>query len=76
MRIAIHGHTDNVGKDAANLALSTDRAFSVKQFLESQGIEGARIEYRGFGESVPFATNDTEEGRALNRRTEFLILSK
>jgi len=76
MRIAIHGHTDDVGKDAANLALSTDRAFSVKQYLESQGVEGARIQYRGFGETVPFASNQTEEGRALNRRTEFLILSK
>ncbi|MEQ9186504.1 MAG: OmpA family protein [Cryomorphaceae bacterium] len=76
MRIAIHGHTDNVGKDQTNLALSTDRAFSVKQYLESQGVQGARIEYRGFGETVPFASNETEEGRALNRRTEFLILSK
>jgi len=56
--------------------LSTDRAFSVKQYLESQGVEGARIQYRGFGETVPFASNQTEEGRALNRRTEFLILSK
>lgn len=76
MRIAIHGHTDNVGKAAANLALSTDRAFSVKQHLESHGVEGGRIEYQGFGETVPFTTNDTESGRALNRRTEFVILSQ
>ncbi|GAB5538429.1 MAG: hypothetical protein Salg2KO_05320 [Salibacteraceae bacterium] len=73
MTIAIHGHTDNVGRAEANLALSTDRAFSVKQYLESQGVEGNRLEYRGFGETVPYADNDTPEGRALNRRTEFLI---
>lgn len=76
MRIAIHGHTDNVGKAASNLALSTDRAFSVKQYLESKGVAGDRVEYRGFGETVPFASNETEEGRAMNRRTEFLILKK
>lgn len=76
MRIAIHGHTDDVGKAEDNLALSTDRAFSVKQYLESIGVSGNRIEYKGFGESVPFTTNDTEEGRAANRRTEFLILDK
>lgn len=75
MRIAIHGHTDNVGKAEKNLVLSADRAFSVKQYLEVQGVEGSRIEYKGFGETVPFASNETEEGRALNRRTEFLILS-
>ncbi|MEZ4721715.1 MAG: OmpA family protein [Flavobacteriales bacterium] len=73
IHIAIHGHTDNVGKDQTNLVLSADRAFSVKQYLESKGVNGSRIEYKGFGETVPFATNDTPEGRALNRRTEFLI---
>ena len=76
MRIAIHGHTDDVGKAEDNLALSTDRAFSVKQFIESFGVQGNRLEYQGFGESVPFSSNETEEGRALNRRTEFLILNK
>lgn len=76
MRIAIHGHTDNVGNDAANLALSADRAFSVKRFLEESGVKGDRIAYKGFGETVPFTSNDTPEGRAKNRRTEFLILAK
>lgn len=75
IEIAIHGHTDNVGKADANLALSTDRAFSVKRYLEKQGVDGSRIKYQGFGEDVPFTTNDTPEGRALNRRTEFLITS-
>ena len=73
IEIAIHGHTDNVGKADANLALSTERAFSVKQYLESLGVDGGRLNYRGFGEDVPFTTNDTPEGRARNRRTEFLI---
>ena len=73
MTIAIHGHTDNVGRADQNLALSTDRAFSVKQYLESLGVDGSRLDYKGFGETVPFASNDTEEGRAKNRRTEFLI---
>jgi len=76
IRIVIHGHTDDVGQAEDNLALSTDRAFSVKQYLESKGVGGTRIEYRGFGESMPYTSNDTPEGRALNRRTEFLILSK
>lgn len=76
IRIAIHGHTDDVGQAEDNLVLSADRAFSVKQYLESKGIEGKRIEYRGFGETTPFTSNDTAEGRALNRRTEFVILSK
>ena len=75
IKIAIHGHTDNVGKAEANLALSTERAFSVKQYLEEQGVDGSRLNYRGFGEDVPFTTNDTPDGRALNRRTEFLITS-
>lgn len=76
IKIEIDGHTDDVGKAEDNLVLSTDRAFSVKQYLESKGVGGDRIKYKGFGESVPFTTNDTEEGKALNRRTEFLILSK
>lgn len=76
IKIAIHGHTDNVGKPEANLALSTDRAFSVKQYLESKGIAGNRISYEGFGSQKPTATNETAEGRGMNRRTEFVILSK
>lgn len=74
IRIAIHGHTDNVGKADVNLVLSADRAFSVKQYLETQGVAGDRIQYKGFGETVPFTSNDNEAGRAANRRTEFLIV--
>lgn len=76
IKISIQGHTDNVGRVEANLALSADRAFSVKQYLESKGIAGSRIKYAGFGSSKPTATNSTAEGRSLNRRTEFVILSK
>jgi outer membrane protein OmpA-like peptidoglycan-associated protein len=54
--------------------LSEERALSVAQFLEAFGIEGSRLETIGYGLSRPIATNDTEEGRALNRRTEIEII--
>jgi outer membrane protein OmpA-like peptidoglycan-associated protein len=73
LKVAIHGHTDNVGDDRANLLLSENRAEAVNQFLVRQGIEGARLSYLGLGESKPVTTNDTPAGRALNRRTEFVI---
>lgn len=73
IKITIQGHTDNVGNANANLALSTDRAFSVKQYLESKGVSGARIQYQGFGSAKPIADNNSAEGRAQNRRTEFVI---
>jgi outer membrane protein OmpA-like peptidoglycan-associated protein len=73
IEIEIRGHTDNVGNDAANLALSTDRAFEVLRYITSKGVDGKRISYKGYGETKPVATNETEEGRANNRRTEFLI---
>lgn len=73
MRIAIHGHTDNVGDAAKNLALSTERANAVKSFLSDLGIASNRIEALGFGASKPLASNSTAEGRARNRRTEFVI---
>jgi outer membrane protein OmpA-like peptidoglycan-associated protein len=73
IEIEIRGHTDNVGNDAANLALSTERAFEVLRYITSKGVDGKRISYKGYGETKPISTNDTEEGRAQNRRTEFLI---
>ena len=66
--VEIQGHTDNVGSDEYNQALSERRAAAVKMYLVSQGIAASRIVTRGFGESQPAATNDTAEGRALNRR--------
>lgn len=74
LRVAIHGHTDNIGNDADNLTLSRQRARAVYEALLEQGIDPGRLSYDGFGESRPIANNDTAEGRAKNRRTEFVIL--
>lgn len=74
LRIEVGGHTDNVGNDAANQKLSEQRANAVRDFLIAQGIDGGRVTAKGYGETKPSATNDTEEGRALNRRTEITVL--
>lgn len=71
--IEIRGHTDDIGSEGDNLALSMDRAFEVKGYLERQGVPGKRITAQGFGESKPVESNDLESGRAKNRRTEFVI---
>jgi len=77
IKIEIHGHTDNVGTEQGNQALSSDRAFTVLEALQQRGIAKDRlIAFKGFGASQPVATNDTEEGRAKNRRTEFVIVEK
>ncbi len=72
--IEIQGHTDNVGNPKDNDALSSNRAYSVKQFLEECKVSGKRITAKGYGASKPIADNKTEIGKAKNRRTEFLIL--
>ena len=74
MRIRITGHTDNVGTDRFNQSLSEQRANSVRDDLIKRGIKADRIEAEGKGKTEPIATNDTEEGRAQNRRVEFTIL--
>ena len=74
LRIRITGHTDNVGSDKANQKLSEGRAKSVRDSLIKRGIKADRIEADGKGETQPITTNDTEEGRAQNRRVEFMIL--
>lgn len=73
VRIEIQGHTDDVGEEADNMDLSTRRANQVKTYLENLGISASRLEARGYGESQPIASNNTEAGRALNRRTAFVI---
>jgi outer membrane protein OmpA-like peptidoglycan-associated protein/tetratricopeptide (TPR) repeat protein len=73
MHIQISGHTDNIGKDADNLTLSTNRAKAIVQYLSSKGIATERLSYKGFGSTEPIATNETAAGRALNRRTSFTI---
>ncbi|TPG16626.1 OmpA family protein [Sphingomonas koreensis] len=72
--IDVYGHTDSTGSDAYNQQLSEQRANSVAGYLESHGVQNARIGTRGFGESQPIATNDTDEGRAANRRVEIKIV--
>jgi outer membrane protein OmpA-like peptidoglycan-associated protein len=74
MVININGHTDNVGDDQSNLTLSQKRAASVVTYLLAKGIVSGRLDSAGFGETQPVAPNDTDEGRALNRRVEFVIV--
>lgn len=71
VRIHVKGHTDNVGTTTANLKLSQDRAKAVVNYLVKHGIDKKIISYEGFGSEHPLTTNDTEEGRAMNRRVEF-----
>jgi outer membrane protein OmpA-like peptidoglycan-associated protein len=76
VKIELSSHTDSRGSDEYNLKLSQDRAQSVVSFLNSKGVSNDRLVAKGYGEAQPVATNDTEEGRQFNRRTEFKILSK
>lgn len=77
LKIEVRGHTDNVGDAKSNLALSTDRAFSVRDLLISKGIAESRlVNFKGYGAEKPIADNATEAGRAKNRRTEFVIVDK
>jgi len=75
LNIRINGHTDNVGQPKDNLLLSDNRAKAVVQYLSSKGIPAQRLSGKGFGETVPLADNNTENGRALNRRTEVSVIS-
>jgi outer membrane protein OmpA-like peptidoglycan-associated protein len=68
MRVEIQGHTDWVGTDAYNIGLGNRRANAVRDYLVSKGIAASRLSTKSFGESSPIATNETAEGRALNRR--------
>ena len=76
IKIEISGHTDNVGKPMDNKKLSENRAKSVVAYITSKGIEANRLSFKGFGETKPIADNKTEEGKALNRRTELKVVSK
>ena len=71
--INIYGHTDSKGTDAYNLSLSERRAAAVKNYLVSQGVSAGRMFTMGVGEKEPVASNDTDAGRAENRRVEFAI---
>lgn len=74
--IQIQGHTDNIGNDAENMKLSELRAKSVYDYLVANNIPSKRLTYKGFGKTMPVATNETDEGRAKNRRTVFMIITK
>jgi outer membrane protein OmpA-like peptidoglycan-associated protein len=76
VRIEISGHTDNVGTIQFNQTLSENRAKSVYQYLIRNGIGASRLVYKGYGETQPVASNDNEENRSKNRRTEFMIIAK
>jgi outer membrane protein OmpA-like peptidoglycan-associated protein len=76
LSVELGGHTDNVGTEAMNQKLSEDRAKSVKNFMISQGVNPNSIIAVGYGFSRPKVSNDTEEGKALNRRVEILLIKK
>lgn len=75
LKIEVGGHSDNVGASDKNKIISTERAKSVYEYLIKKGVDSDRLRYRGYGEDVPITTNDTEEGRQKNRRTEFEIVA-
>ena len=72
-KLLIAGHTDDVGKETANMVLSKKRSEAVKQYLAEHGVQGARLFVEYYGEMKPIADNDTEEGRQKNRRVEMTI---
>ena len=74
--VSLEGHTDNTGDAGANKKLSLDRAVAVKGIMVKGGIAEARIGTDGYGEEKPIASNDTEEGRAKNRRTELVVAKR
>jgi outer membrane protein OmpA-like peptidoglycan-associated protein len=76
MRIEVSGHTDNKGGAEMNQKLSEARAKAVFDYLVSKGIKAERMEFKGYGMDKPMDTNETDQGRQNNRRTEFKILSK
>jgi hypothetical protein len=74
VRIEIQGHTDDEGTEEYNIDLSMKRAEAVYRYLLDHGISDFRLSFKGYGESKPVSSNETEEGRALNRRTEIRII--
>ena len=74
MKIELSGHTDSKGSNNYNQKLSYSRVKAVYEHLIGQGISSKRLQYRSYGATKPIADNDTDEGRAKNRRVEFKIL--
>lgn len=73
LQIQVIGHTDNVGSDKRNLQLSIERAEAVRDALVAAGVDAERVSHEGRGGAEPLASNDTREGRAVNRRVDLLI---
>ena len=73
VKVELSGHTDNVGDKIFNQKLSEKRAQSVYSYLIANGISADRLSFKGYGDSKPVASNDSEEGRKLNRRTEMMV---
>lgn len=73
LKIEVAGHTDNTGDKSKNIILSQNRAKAVYDYLLSNGIPADRLSYKGFGDAQPLASNTTEEGKAKNRRTTFMV---
>jgi outer membrane protein OmpA-like peptidoglycan-associated protein len=76
LKVEIQGHTDSTGNTGINMKLSKDRAKSVVDYLVGKGINSAQLDYKGYGDTKPIASNETEEGRKLNRRTTIKIIEK
>ena len=76
IKIAIHGHTDDIGNDGDNMTLSQNRAQAVYNYIAQKGIDKNRLSFKGFGETKFLVQNTSEENRAKNRRTEFVIVEK
>ena len=72
--ISIQGHADNTGEESFNNPLSNNRASSIKEYLVNVGVDADRLSTKAFGESMPKASNSSEEGRAINRRVEFIVV--
>ncbi|MFN3666845.1 MAG: OmpA family protein, partial [Sediminibacterium sp.] len=73
LKVEISGHTDNTGNAKDNMLLSTNRAKAIVDYLITQKIDAARLTYKGYGDTQPIADNNTEAGRAKNRRTSFTV---
>jgi outer membrane protein OmpA-like peptidoglycan-associated protein len=69
------GHTDNQNSEAYNIILSNNRAKACVKYLTQKGINPKRLTWQGYGEGIPITSNETEEGKAANRRVEFLVLN-
>jgi OmpA-OmpF porin, OOP family len=74
LKVSVEGHTDAIGSDDYNMRLSLRRATAVKEFLGREGVDESRLTTRGFGESQAVASNETEDGRAQNRRVELKVI--